>query len=189
MSDVLFINVCVRKGSRTLRLAQYLLEKIKGNIQTVALYDIELLPLDEKGMERRQIATDTGDFSDEKFNLAKQFASADEVVIAAPYWDLMFPAVLRMYLEKICVAGLTFRYSEKGTPIGLCKAKKLYYVTTSGGFIGENNFGYDYVKALSQQLLGVSEVQCITAEGLDIDPSKVEELLQKAKEEIENIKP
>lgn len=138
-------------------------------------------------MEKRQKAIETGDFSDEEFNLAKQFVKADVLVVAAPYWDLMFPAVLRTYFEAICVAGLTFRYSEKGAPVGLCNAKQVYYVTTAGGFIGENNFGFNYVKTLSQLFFGVDEVLCISAEGLDVNPFAVKEILGKAKEKIDNI--
>lgn len=186
MSEVLFINACARQESRTLDLAEHLLGKIKGNLHRVDLYGINLLPLDEKGLKKRQKATDAGDFSDEGFNLARQFAGADVIVIAAPYWDLLFPAVLRTYLETICVTGLTFRYSEKGAPVGLCNAKQVYYVTTAGGFIGENNLGFNYVKALSQQLFGIDNVECISAEGLDINPSAVGEILKKAKEKIEN---
>ena len=187
MSEVLFINACTRQKSRTLDLALHLLGKFKGNLQRVDLYDMKLLPLDEKGVERRQKAAEREDFSDEEFNLAKQFAGADVIVIAAPYWDLMFPAVLRTYLETICVAGLTFRYSAKGAPVGLCNAKQVYYVTTSGGFIGEYNLGFNYVKTLSQQLFGIDRVECISAEGLDVNPCMVDEVLKKTKEKMKSI--
>ena len=184
MSEVLFVNACVRPESRTLELAQHLLSKIEGNHQRVDLYDVKLSPLDAKGMELRHEAAEAGDFSSEEFDFAKQFASADVIVIAAPYWDLLFPAVLRTYFEAVCVAGLTFRYSEKGAPVGLCNAKQIYYVTTAGGFIGENNLGFNYVKTLSQQLFGIDNISFISAEGLDINPSAVKEILEKAKEKI-----
>lgn len=73
-----------------------------------------------------------GKFDDPMFRYAKQFANADEIVVAAPFWDLSFPAKLKIYLEQIAVAGITFRYTN-GRPTGLCKAKKLTYITTSGG--------------------------------------------------------
>lgn len=41
------------------------------------------------------------------FKYAKQFAEADEIVIAAPYWDLAFPATVRIYFEAITVTGIT----------------------------------------------------------------------------------
>ena len=168
MEKVLFVNACARPNSRTLDLAQSVLEKIDGDIQKLDLYDTQLSALDAQGIIFREQAAKEQDFSDEAFDLAKQFAKADTIVIAAPYWDLLFPAILRTYLETVCVAGLTFRYSNEGRPIGLCKAKKAYYVTTAGGFIGENNFGYMYVEALFKQLFGIEQVEFISEEGLDI---------------------
>ena len=168
MEDVLFINACARPESRTLDLAQSLLEKINGDVQRLDLYDAQLSPLDAQGIVFREQAGKAQDFSNEVFDFAKQFAKVDTIVVAAPYWDLLFPAILRTYLETVCVTGLTFRYSEEGCPLGLCKAKKAYYVTTAGGFIGENNFGFMYVKALFQQLFGIEQVEFISKEGLDI---------------------
>ena len=72
----------------------------------------------------------------------------DVIVIGAPFWDLSFPAALKLYFENVTVSGITFEYSEKGRPVGKCNAKKLYYITTSGGYIGNNNFGVDYVKEI-----------------------------------------
>ena len=184
MDKILFINACVRPCSRTLELAETLLQRLKGNIQEVRLYEMPLAALDLTGMEKRDQAAQKKDFSDSGFDVAKQFAAADIIVIAAPYWDLMFPAVLKTYLENITVSGITFRYSEQGRPQSLCKAKALHYVTTSGGFIGQNDFGFSYVKALAQNFFEIPEVNRYTAEGLDIFGADVETILCKAKLEI-----
>lgn len=184
MAHTLLINACVRPDSRTLDLAKDLLEKLSDDVREIDLYNIDLQPLNTDDMEKRVAANKIKDFSDKAFDLAKEFAAADTIVIAAPFWDLLFPAVLRTYLERICVSGITFKYSPQGAPIGLCKAKKLYYVTTAGGFLGENNFGYMYTKALSQNLLGIEDVACISAEGLDINPEKADEILAQAKKNI-----
>lgn len=181
MSNILFINACVRPNSRTKELAEYVLKKLSGNIQTVNLYDIGISPITLEDIEKR----DGGDFSSKQFDFARQFAAADTIVIAAPYWDLLFPSVLRTYLENVCVSGITFKYSQNGMPIGLCNAKKLYYVTTAGGFIGENNYGFYYVKALSEKLFGISEVDCITAEGLDIITNNVDNIMKEAKQKVD----
>ena len=77
-----------------------------------------------------------GDFSGASFALARTFAAADEVVIAAPYWDMSFPASLKLYVEQLCVNKLTFCYNEKGMPCGLTNVKKAIYFTTAGGYIG-----------------------------------------------------
>lgn len=55
-----------------------------------------------------------GDYRDPLFRYAKQFAQAADIVVAAPYWDLSFPAILKVYLEQICVTGLTFQYTPEG---------------------------------------------------------------------------
>ena len=184
MDNILYINACCRENSRTDELAKHLLSRLKGNIQEVKLYEEDLKPLDSKLLGERDRLLNDGKTDDEMFSLANQFASADVIVISAPYWDLMFPSVLKVYLENICVCGVTFRYSEKGVPLSLCKADKLYYVTTSGGFIGENNFGFDYVKAIATGFFGIGDVKFFSAEGLDIFGADVNLIMQKAKEEI-----
>lgn len=40
-------------------------------------------------------------YDDEMFRYARQFAAADRIVIAAPLWDLSFPAQLKVYLRCI----------------------------------------------------------------------------------------
>ena len=180
----MFLNACIRPCSRTFELAQTLLKRLEGNLQEVCLHNMPLAALDLEGMEKRDEATEKNDFSDPSFDAARQFADADIIVIAAPYWDLMFPSVLKTYLENITVCGLTFRYSDQGRPESLCKAKALYYVTTSGGYIGQNDFGFSYIKALAQNFFEIPEVKCYTAQGLDIFGADADMIMEKAKQEI-----
>ena len=184
MDKILYVNACVKPGSRTLDLAETLLAQLKGVVQEVRLYETALPVLDLNGMKKRDLAAQNADFSHPLFDLAKQFASADIIVVAAPYWDLMFPAVLKAYWENITVCGVTFNYSTQGKPESLCKAKKLYYVTTAGGFIGQNDFGFAYVKALAQNFFGIAEVHRYAAEGLDIFGADVAGIMEEAKRAI-----
>ena len=184
MNRILLVNACVRPCSRTLELTQAVLKKLDGCVEELRLYETSLPALDLERMERRGKAAQKRDFSHPDFDLAKQFAAADIVVIAAPYWDLMFPAALKAYLENITVSGITFFYTEQGRPQSLCKAKALHYVTTSGGFIGQNDFGFSYVKALAQNFFGIKEVCRYAAEGLDIFGADTEGIMDKAKAEI-----
>ena len=184
MDKVLFLNACVRPCSRTLELTQTLLQKLEGEVQEVRLYETPLPVLDLNEMEKRDQAARKNDFSDPIFDAAKQFASADVIVIAAPYWDLMFPAVLKTYLENVTISGLTFRYSEQGVPESLCKAKSLHYVTTAGGYIGQYDFGFSYVKTLAQNFFGIPDVNRYAAEGLDIFGADVERIMDQAKAAI-----
>ena len=112
------------------------------------------------------------------FYYAKQFAEADEIVIAAPFWDLSFPAMLKIYMEQITVSGITFEYIN-GRPSGLCKANRLTYITTSGGPIFAD-FGYEYIKALAKNFYGISETKAYRAMNLDVKMIAAEDVLTKA---------
>ena len=180
MKKVLYINACVRPNSRTAELANCVLEKLSGEVEEVRLYEEELSPLTLQELTKREESAKSKDFSDDIYRLAKQFSQADIVVVAAPYWDMMFPAVVKNYFEKITVNGLTFAYGKNGIPYGLCKAEKLIYVTTAGGPIF-HNFGYEYVAALSKGFYGISEAQCVKAEGLDIFGADVAKIMEEAK--------
>ena len=145
MRNILYVNACVTRevDSRTTQLAQaYLkksLEKEECNLTTLTLENIDLQPLTGASLAEREKAILQGDFSAESFALARTFAAADEVVIAAPYWDMSFPASLKLYVEQLCVNKLTFCYGENGMPRALTNVKKLLYLTSSGGYIGKNN--------------------------------------------------
>lgn len=183
MEKILFVNACVRENSRTLDISKIVLEKLNNAYTEVNLQKTDLKPLNREGLDIREKLILQDDFSDTMFSLAKDFAAADTIVIAAPYWDLAFPALLKIYLEQITVSGITFRYA-KGVPQGLCRAKRLIYVTTAGGSIYDN-FGFEYVKALAQKLYGIGEVLFFKAENLDIDGNDVNDILRRAKSDAE----
>lgn len=183
MEKILFVNACVRENSRTLDIAKIVLEKLNNAYTEVNLQKTDLKPLNRESLDIREKLILQDDFSDTMFSLAKDFAAADTIVIAAPYWDLAFPALLKIYLEQITVSGITFRYA-KGVPQGLCRAKRLIYVTTAGGSIYDN-FGFEYVKALAQKLYGIGEVLFFKAENLDIDGNDVNDILRRAKSDAE----
>ena len=177
---ILFINACVREQSRTLILAKRLLDTLDGDIKEVQLEKIDFPVVDEGFINHRDQLLRSGKFDDSMFDLGRDFANADTVVIAAPYYDLSFPAMLKQYFEQINVVGLTFAYSENGTPIGLCKAKDLYYVTTAGGPVISDAFGFGYVKALAETFYGINNVYQIKAERLDIIGADVNKILESA---------
>ena len=184
MDNILFIDACPRTDSRTRELAQAFLSKQEGNIETLRLSDLNLKPFDEEMLQRRIALSNANDFSDPMFDLANQFKRADRIVIAAPYWDMSFPSVLKVYIEHINVVGLTFRYGERGMPIPMTKARRLDYIATSGGPMRFPEFGYGYVKQLLESFYGVKEAHHHYAQLLDAIPEKTNEILARAKEEI-----
>ena len=82
--------------------------------------------------EQRQRLLEEGDLSHPRFRYAHEFAAADRIVLAAPFWDLSFPALVKIYIENVSVDGITFGCNESGC-FGTCRAEKLMYITTRGG--------------------------------------------------------
>ena len=183
----LFINACVRAESRTRRLAETYLSTLNDKIEEVRLDTISFPTADAPFLAERDALIAARDFDAPAFSLARQFAAADEIVIAAPFWDLSFPAALKQYFEQVNVLGVTFVYTPEGIPQGLCRAKKLTYVTTAGGCCFPEEFGFGYVRALAQGYYGISEVKLIKALGLDIDGADPEAILLAAQNEIKEL--
>ena len=183
--NILYINACVRKFSRTNELAQFALSKLDGNIEEINLGCEKITPLYKEQLKLRDSLIKDKNYNHPMFKYAKQFASADVILISAPYWDLSFPAILKTYIENINVNGITFSYSEKGYPISLCKAKKLIYITTSGGPLISDDFGFGYMKSLAENFYGIIDINYIKAEGLDILGANIQEILENAKKEID----
>lgn len=177
---VLFVNACVRSDSRTRKLAEAVLSKISGDYEEIKLEDINFPMTDEAFLKKRDNLIAEQRFDDDSFAMARQFSAADTIVIAAPYWDLSFPAMLKQYIEHINVLGITFEYTPEGIPKGLCKAEKLYYVMTAGGNYVTEEFGFGYVKALAQNFYGIGDVELIKATGLDIYGADVKAIMDKA---------
>ena len=185
MDNILFVNACVRPESRTMQLAEYILDRLCGQVVEVNLEQEQIQPLNRERLEERDAVLAAGQDDAEILRYANQFKNADTIVIAAPYWDLSFPAIVKNYLESVTVCGVTFKYSPDGIPIGLCKAKRLIYAMTAGGPVFSPDYGFDYVKALAQNFYGIQDVKCFKAENLDIIGADVQKILNETKKEID----
>ncbi len=181
---ILYLDCCVRETSRTRRLAAALLEKLgEDERRTRYLYKEKLSALDEERLLERERLLAAGEYDAPAFRYAREWAEADTIVIAAPFWDLSFPSVLKTYLENIYVTGIVSRYGKDGRPEGLCRAVRLYYVTTSGGPLDER-YGYGYIKTLAEDYFGIPEVRLIKAEMLDVDGFDAETIMKEAIDRI-----
>lgn len=105
--------------------------------------------------------------------LLDEFLAADIVVIGVPMYNFGIPSQLKAWIDRIAVAGKTFRYTETG-PEGLAKGKQLIVAGTYGGFHpadGASNFIEPYLRFLFG-FLGVEDVSFVTAEGLAVSPEQ-----------------
>ena len=181
---LLHINCCVRKDSRTLRLAKELISSIADpNVVQLDLEKEGLKPLDGATLAKRDRLIGENDFSDPMFRYAKQFMDADTIVVSAPFWDYSFPSMLKVYIEHVFCVGLISVYDQQGVPHGQCKANVLYYVSTSGGpFMPQ--FGFDWISAVAKNSFGIKETKLVHAEMLDIVGHDADAIMEKAIKEV-----
>jgi len=191
MENVLFINCCIRREkSRTYEIAKHFidsLDKTKYNVEELCLMDEPIEYFKDGFFEQRERLIESGDFNHPRFHYAWQFKNADKIVIAAPFWDLSFPALLKVYIENLCVQGITFDCNDTGC-FGACKADKLVYITTRGGIYNGSpmEMGAKYIEAMCG-FFGVKYFNCIAADGLDVLVGEFDKIMAETKAEAENI--
>ena len=177
----LFVDACVREQSRTRTLCEAYMRKRwtepDAEIRRLELCHEELLPLNGERLRRRDSDIAAGNFASEDYRYAREFAEAEEILIGAPYWDCSFPALLKIWLERVCVNGIAFRYGEDGRPVKICACSKLIVITTAGGYLGEHSSLESYWQELCG-LFGIPELRFYKAEGLDIQGSDPQAILQ-----------
>ena len=181
---LLFVDCCIsiHEPSRTKRLADAFLDSWKndnpdGEIEVLDIKNMELKPLDAKTLLAREEAIQKGDFDNEMFTLAKQFARADRIVIAAPYWDMSFPAKFRTFIELVSARGISFDYKDDGKSYGKCMAEKLIYLLTAGGTFAGKNQGSEYIRTMCD-FFGINEFYFLGAPMQDIEGVDSEGILR-----------
>ena len=186
---LLFVNACVRReNSRTLRLARAVIGRFPDHdVEELVLEDMGLKPLDSSYLNKRDALVASVDYDDPLFDLAKKFASADIIVVASPYWEDCFSSYVKIFMEHAAALGITFRYSPEGIPLGLCRAKCLYYVTTRGGPIpDEADLGFAVYRSLCKTY-GIAECRIVSASGLDIVGNDAEAIMGKAMDSVKDL--
>ncbi|MFJ3053989.1 FMN-dependent NADH-azoreductase [Pseudomonas nitroreducens] len=97
----------------------------------------------------------------------EEFLAADAIVIGAPMYNFSIPSQLKAWIDRIAVAGKTFRYTESG-PEGLAGGKKVIIVSTAGGIHAGQPSGVAHENYLELVLnfLGITDIEVVRAEGL-----------------------
>ena len=112
-----------------------------------------------------------------------EFLAADTVVIGAPMYNFTLPSQLKAWLDRILVAGKTFRYTETG-PEGLAGGKRVVIALARGGFYGAGSPAAS-LEHLETYLRGVFnfigiEPEFVAADGLAIGPEQRESSVKQA---------
>lgn len=182
MEKLLFVNACVNRDvSRTYRLAKALVSQFPDHeVEELVLENLNLKPLDGDTINRRTKLAMEHRFDDPVFDYAHKLAEADIIVIATPFWENAFNSMTKIFMEYSGAVGVAFRYSETGMPVGLCRAKCLYYVTTRGGPIpDEGDLGFQIYRSIASTY-GIGDCKAVSASALDIVTNDPERIIQEA---------
>lgn len=184
MKKLLYVDSCVlRETSRTRKIADALVSQLQATgeyvTEQLVLEKLDLRPLVSETLAHRNELRYAEQYDDPMFDLAHQFAEADVVVVSSPFWEGGFNGLLKLYFEQISVTGIVNHYTDHG-PEGTCRAEKLYYVTTRGGFAtDEQDLGWQNVKGLAC-VFGIDQAECISVSALDIPTTNVDEAIASA---------
>ena len=188
---ILFVNACVRGNqSRTLKLAETFLQTLKEEVPQaeVMIQDLTKEPMQSVDMDtlaRKEALCDAMAWSDPFFRHALSFQQSDLVVIAAPYWDMSFPSILKVWVENMYVRNLTFKY-VKDQSVGLCKGTETVYITTAGSPIGVHDWGTQYIRDV-MNVLGIPGFSALKAEALDLADSDPDAIMLSAVDEARKL--
>lgn len=171
---LIIIDSCMREESRTRRILKAAEDVLSGRyeIEKIDVSETGFMPLTPSSLSGRN----NGNVPEEAMALAKRIAAADRLVIAAPFWDMSFPAALKTFFENLSLYGVTFTDNGQ-TCEGLCRCGGVLYITTRGMNIPDGDpreQGSTYLRALSS-LWGLGEVTTVSAWNLDyLSPDEVE---------------
>lgn len=167
LKSLLYIDACVRdEESRTKRVAEPIMEELAKK------YDVTKFVLNELSLDvvkmpllAKRLA---GDIPQEVMSWAEAVRDADRIVIAAPFWDMGIPAVLKTFFELCSIFDVTFKSDDK-TCYGNCKAEKMLFITSRGMNIStgdEIEQATPYLRALSW-LWGIGPLQVVAMQNMD----------------------
>ena len=114
----------------------------------------------------------------------QEFLDADVVVVGAPMYNFTIPSTLKAWIDRLAVAGKTFRYTENGVQ-GLAGAKKVIVASSRGGYHVDapSDFQEPYLRFMFG-FFGITDVEFVRVEGLAVTPDRKPELLEAARATI-----
>jgi FMN-dependent NADH-azoreductase len=103
-----------------------------------------------------------------------EFLAADVVVIGAPMYNFTLPSQLKAWIDRILIAGKTFRYTASG-PEGLAGDKRVIVAISRGGFYGPDNAAAEHLESYLRTVfgfIGITDLTFIAADGIQIGPEQ-----------------
>lgn len=191
MNKILYITANPKEIERSisLRLGEqfikaYKIAKPEDVIESIDLYNTDIPEIDydllyvidnlKKGITPEQLTEQTRNKLERYNRFTEQFVQADRYIFVTPMWNLGLPARVKAYIDTVCVAGKTFKYTEKG-PQGLLENKKCLHIHASGGLHIHKPYNHadPFLKDIIQ-FMGVNDYRTLLIEGHAVFPDKAE---------------
>lgn len=118
----------------------------------------------------------------------KQVTEAENIVIAYPMYNFSFPAIIKAWFDAVMLKGETWDIDESGY-IGLMNGKKALIVSSSGGSY-KKMVDWDHSSSLGKlelQFMGFSEIEFVSAAGVNESPEKAEEIITEAQGKVREV--
>jgi FMN-dependent NADH-azoreductase len=124
--------------------------------------------------------------------LLDEFLRADIVVIGAPMYNFTISSQLKAWIDRLLIAGKTFRYSEKGVE-GLAGGKRVIVASSRGGIYSEGAPAaiFEHQEKYLQSVfgfIGITDIEIVRAEGVAVGPEQRDAAIKTATEEISKLK-
>lgn len=190
MNKVLYVkaNAKPEGTSRTFKVSDSFVDAYKklhpdDEIITLDLYKEDLRFLKEEDIMSLNDDELLQNKNHPAFKYAHQLLEIDKIIIAAPFWNLSFPAILKTYLDCVIVGGITFKYTPEG-PKGQCMGKKAIHFVTRGGAYSEEplsafELGDKYLRTVFG-FVGITDFTTFALENMDRSSTNVEEVIANA---------
>lgn len=195
MGKILYIKANAKPEgvSRTYRISDSFIETYKQSHPEDEIITLDLYKEGIALLSTEDINTVFGPKTEESkkhpiLKYAYQFADAEKYIIAEPMWNLSIPAILKAYIDYICVTGITFKYTAEG-PVGLCTGRKAINISARGGEYSKGQasayeMGDRYLRTLFG-FLGITDFTTISADALDVIGNDVELIVGNAIKEAQ----
>ena len=111
----------------------------------------------------------------------REFLEADVVVVGAPMYNFTIASTLKAWIDRLAVAGRTFRYNEQGMAEGLAGGKEIVVASSRGGF--HQASGMDFQEPYLRHMfgfMGIDDIKFVRAEGLAVSPEQRAASMQQA---------
>lgn len=181
MKKILRIDSSMRAANSISRqLSDQIIQTIDSNQITVRDLRISGVPqIDEAWMQASFTAAEDRNAAQQQAlalsdELIAEVRAADLLVIGVPIYNFGVPAALKAWIDQICRAGETFRYTENG-PVGLLENKRAIIVITSGGTRSDSDidFATPHMRQV-MRFIGINDVKFVLADNLMTDDSRME---------------